>query len=242
MIRIAICDDEIFYLKKIQATVMKEFKTHNVECNYFQYTSAKDFIADQKKQPFDVAFLDIIMPEYTGFQAAAEVRALQSQTYIIFITSNDESVYDAFDFQPFQFIRKDCDDIFENRMQHVITSLIRHLKQNKTFVFHLPFSEEKKVKISDIVAVKSDRNYLEIHSCKASVLRVRSKLSEIEEELLAYDFVRVHNRWLINMRHIRLPDYPNEEVIMINDLTVPLSRRNKNELQKKYAEYLRSMQ
>lgn len=240
MMRIAVVDDEIHILRKIMAIVMREFNAHNIECSYFQYTSAKDFIEEQKKQPFDVAFLDIMMPEYTGFQAAAEVRNLQAQTYIIFITSNDASVYDAFDFQPFQFIRKDCDDIFENRMKYVITSLVRHLKQNRTLIFQLPFSEEKKVRISDIIAVKSDRNYLEIHCCNGSVLRLRRKLSEIEAELLAYDFVRVHNRWLINMRHMRLPDYPNEEIVMINGLTAPLSRSNKNELQKRYAEYLRS--
>lgn len=240
MVRIAIVDDEIAILKKIQAMIMQEFAVHKIDCCYFSYTSAKDFVKAQKKQPFDIVFLDIIMPEYTGFQAAAEIRNLQNQTYIIFITSNDESVYDAFDFQPFQFICKDCDDIFQNRMKHVIKSLVRHLKQNQTIIFQLPFCEEKKVKISDIIALKSDRNYLEVNLVNGSTLRVRGKLSEREAELLSYDFVRVHNRWLINMRHICLPDYPNEEVIMIHDLTVPLSRSHKNELKKKYAEYLRS--
>lgn len=240
MVRVAIVDDEITILKKIQAMIMQEFDAHRIDCRYFSYTSAKDFIDAQKKQPFDIAFLDIIMPEYTGFQAAAEIRNLQNQTYIIFITSNDESVYDSFDFQPFQFICKDCDDIFQNRIKHVIASLVRHLKQNSTLIFQLPFSEEKKVKISDIIALKSDRNYLEVNCCDGSTLRVRGKLSEMETELLSYDFIRVHNRWLINMRHIRLPDYPNEEVIMIHDLAVPLSRSHKNELKKKYAEYLRS--
>lgn len=163
MVRIAIVDDEIAILKKIQAMIMQEFAVHKIDCCYFSYTSAKDFVKAQKKQPFDVVFLDIIMPEYTGFQAAAEIRNLQNQTYIIFITSNDESVYDAFDFQPFQFICKDCDDIFQNRMKHVIKSLVRHLKQNQTIIFQLPFCEEKKVKISDIIALKSDRNYLEVN-------------------------------------------------------------------------------
>ena len=142
MIRVAIVDDEIYILKKIQTMIMREFDAHRIACSYFSYTSAKDFIEAQRKQPFDIAFLDIIMPEYTGFQAAAEVRNLQNQTYIIFITSNDESVYDSFDFQPFQFICKDCDDIFQNRIKHVITSLVRHLKQNRTLIFQLPFSEE----------------------------------------------------------------------------------------------------
>lgn len=240
MIRVAIVDDEIHTLKKIQTMIMREFDAHRIACSYFPYTSAKDFIEAQRKQPFDIAFLDIIMPEYTGFEAAAEVRNLQNQTYIIFITSNDESVYDSFDFQPFQFICKDCDDIFQNRIKHVITSLVRHLKQNRTLIFQLPFSEEKKVRISDIIALKSDRNYLEINCCNGSILRVRRKLSEMEIELLSYDFIRVHNRWLVNMRHIQLPDYPNEEVVMINDLSVPLSRSHKNELKKRYAEYLRS--
>lgn len=242
MLQIAIVDDDIYILKKLKSIIKKEFEKHGIDCNYYIYISAKEFIDVQRKQPFDVAFLDIMMPEYTGFQAAAEVRNLPSQTYIIFITSNDDSVYDSFEFQPFHFVCKDCDDIFENRIKHVIASLVRHLKQNRVIIFRLPFSEEKKVKISNIISVKSDRNYLEIYQCGNTTLRVRNKLSEIETELNEYDFVRVHNRWLINMRHIRMIDYPNDEVIMTNDFLVPLSRSNKYELQKKYAEYLRSIQ
>ncbi len=242
MIQIAIVDDELPILEKMHAVIRQEFASHGLECGYSCYTSAKDFIQAQQQSPFDVAFLDIILPEYTGFQAAAEMRRMQNQTYIIFITSNDESVYDAFDFQPFQFIRKDCDDIFQMRIHHVIDSLIRHLKQNQTIILQLPFGEEKKLRISNIAAIKSDRNYLDVYGCTGEVLRVRAKLSDLEEQLLAYDFVRVHNRWLVNMRHIRLPDYPNEEIMMVNGISAPMSRSNKNELQKRYAEYLRSIQ
>lgn len=241
MIRVAICDDEIHILEKIQEIIRREFDEHDIRYSCYVYTSAKEFVEAQKDKAFDVAFLDIMMPEYSGFQAAADIRKLHSQTYIIFITSNDESVYDSFEFQPFHFVRKDCDDIFEGRMKHVINSLARHMKQNHTIILKLPFSDEKKIKASDIIAIKSDRNYLEVHCCNNTVLRIRYKLSEIEPELLDYDFIRAHNRWLVNMRYIQLLDYPNEEVLMVNGLAAPMSRSNRNELQKRYAEYLRSI-
>lgn len=241
MIRVAICDDEIHILEKIQEIIKQGFEAYDIKCSYFVYTSAKELVEAQRTLHFDIAFLDIMMPEYSGFEAAADIRRLHSKTYIIFITSNDESVYDAFEFQPFHFVRKDCDDIFESRMKHVIASLARHMKQEHTIILSLPFSDEKKLKASDIIAIKSDRNYLEIHCSNDTVLRIRNKLSEIESELLEYDFIRTHNRWLVNMLYIQLPDYPNDEVMMVNGLAVPLSRSNKNELQKKYAEYLRSI-
>lgn len=229
-------------LLKKYIMLAQEFEKQGMECEFHKYTSAKHFIDDYKKNPYDIVFLDIIMPEYSGFQVASEIRNHECQTYIIFITTNDESVYDSFEFQPFYFICKDDDTIFSNRIKHVVKSLVRHLKQNRFLLFNLAFSEKKKVKISNIQAIKSDRNYLEIYCTNMPNLRIRGKLSELESQLLDYDFIRVHNRWIINMRHIQLPDYPNEEIIMTNNLIVPLSRSHKGDMQIKYSEYIRCVQ
>ncbi len=241
MIKVSIVDDESRFLKAVHTIIENEFRNHNLECDYRVYRTPSEFIKDQKKNPCDIAFLDIMMPDITGFDIASEMRRLHDDAYIIFITSNEESVYDSFEFQPFQFIRKDCDRSFAEQLRHTVENLVRHLKQNYTMLVQMPFGEERKVRVLDIMAVKSDKNYLEVICSGEKNLRVRRKMAEMEEELRAFDFVRIHNRWLINMRYIKLPDYPNDEVVMMNGITLPLSRSKKNELQRRYAEYLRSL-
>jgi two-component SAPR family response regulator len=55
---------------------------------------------------FDVIFLDIDMPEITGFDAAKKVKEISPESKIIFVTSKHDLVYNSFEYQPFYFIRK----------------------------------------------------------------------------------------------------------------------------------------
>lgn len=240
MLRVAVVDDEINTLKYIKKIVEREFVSNGIECEYFLFLSALQFVEEQNINNFDIVFLDIMIPEFSGFQAARQIRDSNCQTRIIFITSNEESVYESFDFQPFNFVKKDCNDIFEGRMKYIIKNLIHHLKQKNTIIFKLSLSEEKKMEICNIIAIKSDGNYLEVHCCNGIKLVIRNKISDYEEKLKPYDFIRVHNRWMINMRHILQIDYTNEEITMESKVVALLSRSHKNELKRKYAEFLRS--
>lgn len=96
------------------------------------------------------------------------------------------------------------------------------------------------MEICNIIAIKSDGNYLEVYCCNGIRFVVRNKISDYEEKLKPYDFIRVHNRWLINMRHILQIDYTNEEITMESKVVALLSRSHRNELKCKYAEFLRS--
>lgn len=237
---IAICDDEKYMIDKVWHYVKLTLDSNqmNYTCDFF--TDSSSLIAANSIKPFDVIFLDILIPEISGFEAAAMIRKHSPKSYIIFITSNEESVYDSFEYQPFQFIRKDKDEILSNRIIHVVESLLTHLKQNRVITLDLSFSENKNLPISDIIAVKSERNYIEYYLYNSEIVRTRGKIIDTEKELADMDFVRIHNRWLINMRHIISIDYPNNEVHLSNAEIAPLSRNKKAMLQEKYLKYLRT--
>lgn len=240
MIRIAICDDEKYMIDKVWNYVKPTLDMHHINytCDFF--TDSSSLISSNNKNTFDVVFLDILIPEVSGFEAAAMLREQSPKSYIIFITSNEESVYDSFDYQPFQFIKKDKDEILSNRINHVVESLLTHLKQNKTITLNLSFSESRTIALSDIIAVKSERNYIEYYLSDSEVIRIRGRINDAEKELSDMDFIRIHNRWIINMRHILSIDYSNNEVHLSASNIIPLSRNKKATLQDNYLKYLRT--
>jgi len=65
-----------------------------IEC----FSSAEEFLGKHAETPFDIVFLDIVMPEINGFEAARLIRKISPKTYIIFITMESSLVYDSFDF------------------------------------------------------------------------------------------------------------------------------------------------
>lgn len=170
MIRAAICDDEPTILDFLHEHISEEFKRQGAEIHIDKFISGKDFLQAHKAEPFDAVFLDIRMPDISGFEAAAELRKLSEKAYIIFVTTENTLVYDSFSFQPFDFIPKtapselgtnDSSKFLANRITNVITRLLNRILTAKTVCLSLPYNQKITVNISDIQMIQSVRNYAE---------------------------------------------------------------------------------
>ncbi|MCL2019570.1 MAG: LytTR family DNA-binding domain-containing protein [Oscillospiraceae bacterium] len=241
MIRIAICDDEPKALEFISKSISLEFERLGVLFSVSEFKSGNSLLDEHRKNPFEVVFLDISMPEISGFEIAKALRMETDDVFIIFITSKEELVYDSFDFRPFNFIKKEEPKAFLKRLSRIIAKLYIHIKQSSLIILELPRSEKKAIRIKDIVYIKSDKNYLEYILTNSPIIVIRGKLTEIEETYIEYHFIRVHNRYIINMRHIKDVNFANNEIQLINDNIVEISRKYKSAFDEKYTLYLRSL-
>ncbi len=85
--RIAVCDDVQVFLDLITGILIKEFKINSISCEIVAFKSCKEFLESHRNNNFDVVFLDIMMPEIGGFEAAKEIRKISEKTYVIFVTT-----------------------------------------------------------------------------------------------------------------------------------------------------------
>ncbi len=72
-------------------------------------------------------------------------------------------------------------------------------------------------------------------------IRMRENISECEEKYAYYDFVRIHKRYLINLKYLSFFDNTNNEVLLgsINK-KLAMSKNYKKDVDEKYTLYLRS--
>lgn len=72
--RIAVCDDEPTILNLLHKLIAKELKANNL---YFEsiliFESGYKLLNEYIQTPFDVIFLDIRMPDLSGFDIAAKL-------------------------------------------------------------------------------------------------------------------------------------------------------------------------
>lgn len=87
--RIAICDDEQFFIDHFTKIIRDYFKYHSMTCEIIQYTNGYSLIEDFKtdKINVDVIVLDIEMPEYSGIQAIKDIRKINHEIPVMFISS-----------------------------------------------------------------------------------------------------------------------------------------------------------
>lgn len=237
--RVAVCDDNKqmldFLREKIDADLTEYGMSHEIS----SYLSGQDFLNDHKSDPFDVVFLDIVMPDIDGFETAKQVKRISDKTYIIFVTTESSLVYDSFDYSPFYFIPKGKPEILKSKLKDVIAKLVERINENHTICFDLPRGEKKYISSDQIIYITSKSNYLDI-VCRTETIHIRRKLNDILSELSPKSFARIHNRIIVNMRYVCRIDNTRFKAILNDETELDISRAYKAEFSEKYNIYLRN--
>lgn len=236
--RVAICDDNMVMLDFLTRQISDCLKLHFVEHEVNKFSCGKEFVERHEQKPFDIIFLDIKMPGMDGFEVAKRVRSLSENTYIIFITTEDSLVYDSFDFRPFNFIPKTDNDVFKIKLENVIGKLADHIRENRPICLPLPFHEKKYIHPIDIVYILSKSNYLDIF-CRQETIHIRGKIESILELLSPKYFVRIHNRSIVNLKHLCRIDNTHFKALLDNGIELDISRAYKAALVERYNVFLR---
>ncbi len=87
---------------------------------------------------------------------------------------------------------------------------------------------KKKVESHEIILLKANVNYTEVHFINGKKLIVSKTLKQMEEEFKSYDFFRTHKSYMVNMEHVvgvRLNE--GTKVQLANNQTASISRRRK---------------
>ena len=88
---ILVVDDHKIIVEEMIADI--EDLNDNYICH--GYHSAKEALESAKESHYDVAILDIEMPEMSGIELAGKLREIRSDIMIVFITAYDEYIHDA---------------------------------------------------------------------------------------------------------------------------------------------------
>lgn len=236
MVRAAICDDEKAMLDQLKERILTEYKRQNFDISVEIFISGEELLKAHKDNAFDVVFLDIDMPQINGFDIAESINGGES-TLIVFVTTHDELVYSSIKFRPFRFIRKTH---LESELPEALNAVNAEIsKRNAERKF--PFRTKNGEVFLDIGNIE----YIEIygHTLRVSVLggetiECYGSLSALEEQLAAFDFVRVHKSYLVNLKYIY--SIEKTQVILDDKTAIPLSRYKAADVKTKFKNYLRS--
>ncbi|MDE7272120.1 MAG: response regulator, partial [Lachnospiraceae bacterium] len=123
MLLIAVCDDMPIECADIAKQIETILKQSNMDFVIKKFFSGMELI--QRKESFDIIFLDIKMPEISGMELAKEMRKQGKQSLIVFITSAREYVFEAFDVEAFQYLLK---PIQKDKLSYVLEKATKRIR------------------------------------------------------------------------------------------------------------------
>lgn len=238
--RIAVCDDNVSFLHYFKPMLANELGLRSIKGEIKTYTKADEFLFDHGKKPFTAIFLDLDMPDITGFEVAQQL-GQNGNCFVIFVTSHQELVYDSFNFRPLNFICKDPNsDVMKERLHMVVGQLTEALKQEKTVVLENKEQGRVSVKLRDVTYIESNGHNVIYHfTNNKNTIAVRESIGDIEEDYRKFDFIRVHKKYIVNLKYVFNISRSKETVMFKSGCELPMSRGYKNAVDDALTEYLR---
>jgi len=189
----------------------------------------------------DLIFLDIEMPDMTGFEMLNQLDAINFQT--IFITSHSHYAIKAFRFNALDYLVKPIDEkelacairklplykdvsSNQNKIKHALENIKTENVSDQTLYLQTQ-NGMNRLPLKRIVKIEGNRNYSNIYLSDNTKLLSSKTLSYFEEILSDKHFFRCHHSYLVNGFYISGIKKPSH-FLLKNDDEVPISRRKKS--------------
>ena len=148
-ITIVICDDSSLVTRQITEYLHAYMQTIPTSLQLYSFSDGHSLISSfQKGNDFDICFLDILMPGFSGMETAREIRHFNTHTRIIFLTSSPEYALESYEVRAYDYILK---PVTPERMNRLMNEVLKEIKRKhrdsqellKQF-FTCPMGDEKR--------------------------------------------------------------------------------------------------
>lgn len=235
MLPVYICDDQKDNLIMLERFVNEHIQTNNYDMEICCSTSCPELLIrkiSENKGKRAIYFLDVDLHHETidGFTLGKEIRKMDGQGFIIYITAFADLAYKTFQYhvEALDYIIKGNKKLVHEMIGNNLKTIIKRQDENKESVFELKiFDTIKYIKTSDIFYFETTNksHRIKLHG-KYEVIDFIGNIKNIQN-LLKNDFVRSHRSYLINTNNIKKIDFKNNVVIMGNGHSCLLSRETK---------------
>jgi two-component system LytT family response regulator len=249
-IKTIIVDDEPLARERISQLLSKESNLEIVaECG----DGLAAISAINERRP-DLMFLDVQMPELSGFDVLRELDA-ERMPAIIFVTAFDQYTIQAFDAHAVDYLLK---PFSEERFRQAVSRarerlqqsaekgsderfrrLLDHFKPNKSFLERLIVNHQNRlipINVADVDWIETYGNYLKIHTGKKIYLS-RGTMNDLETRIDPEKFLRIHRATLVNLDRIKelQPMFGGQYAVILRDGTeLTLSRNYRKAILEKF--------
>lgn len=231
MIRIAIVEDEVQEYEILHRYLMRYGQEKSILFEIEYFPNAVDFVSDYH-YGFDLIFMDIVMPDFNGMQAAERLRRVDAEVSLIFVTNMAQFAIQGYNVSARYFILKPVKySDFAQKLELTIIDIEKN-RNNNFIMLNLPY-EKRRIFERDIKYVEIFAHDVIFHTYTEDV-HVRGTLAEYEKKLNQKKFCRINSCYLVNLDFVTAV---KERSVFIDDLELGISYARKKNLMKALAEY-----
>lgn len=233
MIKIAVCDDTTQYRDDTVALLHRWSSETDILIAVDQYDNGDSLIQALTHQTYDLIFLDIIMPMFSGIDTCAEIRKENKQTRIIFLSVSPEFGVDAFRVKANGYLLKPLEP---EALFQLMDEYVSEQENSGGFLVAKSMSMVRRVPLEKITHLEAQNKHVLIYTSDGNTLTVTTPLHQLLPQLNAPCFYQCHRSYVVNMNYIRI--FSKAELSTSDGHTIPVSRNYSKDLQTAYFAFL----
>jgi len=231
MIRIAIVEDNKRDYEHLYELLARYSAEKSIAFDIQYFPDAVNFVSDYSYD-LDLIFLDIMMPDLNGMNAAKKLRKMDENVGIIFVSSMPQFAIDGYTVNAIYYLLKPLS--YADFSEKLSKALARIEKLSNDGFLYLELSfEKRKIGLKEIRYVEVFAHDVVFHLF-GEELHVRGTLSEYEKQLDSRRFCRINSCYIVNLAYVTAV---REMSVFVGETELRMSYSRKKNLMKSLADF-----
>ncbi len=226
--KVIIVDDEPMSLNLLERYCIKN-GTLQVNGSFDDALTALNYLQHNE---VDILFLDIEMPDLSGFQLLDQLLYMPK---VILTTAKTDYAFNAFQYGVADYLKK---PIAFNRFQEAISKItasiipaevqpqIKNAEVNPEEIFIKAEGKLTRLNFHEILYIESLGDYVKYFTISKNYVSL-STLKAVEEKMTGNHFMKVHRSYIVNLQKIK--DIQDNSLV-IDGKVIPISKSFKSEV------------
>ena len=220
MLRVAIVEDEPAYAGELAELLDRYQKERDISLQVSRFQDGEEFLSSYSSNQ-DIIFMDIEMPHMDGMRAAAELRRIDTNVCLIFVTNMAQYAVKGYEVEAMDFLVKPLTyPVLAYKLDKAVA--LAHKRQGDNVVLKTK-NGMIRLRASEIRFVEVIQHHVIYHT-ERETMEARSSLSQVEALLKPHGFSRCNACYLVNLRNV---DKVEDHTVFLGGERLEISRGKK---------------
>ncbi len=234
MFKIAICDDENLFAEELKELIFGYMMEKGLVFEIDTYSSGEALVElGIEVVKYTVIFLDINMEKVDGIMVAEKIRKVSRDVFIVFVTAYVDYSLEGYRLDVVRYLLKSNAN-FQSKVNECMDAILDKKNYSVTKK-EFDFKEgRKEISLDRLLYIESNLHILEFHVMEddMKVYTMYETLNILETRLSENDFIRIHQSYLVNAKHIK--NVVRCKVILTNGVELSIPKARYTEVKKKF--------
>ena len=239
--KLAVIEDEQAHSELLKSYLENWGAEKEISLQIKTFTSAEQFLfVWEEQRDFDVLFVDIQMGDMNGMEMAKKIRQTDQDIPIVFTTGIADYLEEGYEVEALYYCLK---PLSEEKLDRCMDRVLKR-EAREHYVIVQAGEDKVKLPVERIVYVEARGHICLVEYCtregETLQVEVKETLSDLEQMLSDYNFVKCHRSYLCRVGGIH--HIGKTEIVFDNGSHIPVSRRMYAEINRAFIRHFRRLQ